>query len=135
MQRELYPVVGVFELPVQPLTYRAIRDGVFSGAHRLSVLMAEGGVKPMQLLHIEEVELLEMAAAHGRSVADILRAKTATPDTTEMSFHHYIHMTGETFSHGHGPWHAERFRVMMSEMNDLYATLGMPLRDGDATDG
>jgi hypothetical protein len=125
---ELYPVVGVFEQPVHPLTYRAIRMQDLAG-HPLSAQMDAGDVKPLQLLHITEVELWEMATERGRSVLDLLREKTSTPETTEIPFHHFIHLHGETFQHGHSQWHSQRFAAITNGARAYFRSLGLGVEE------
>lgn len=105
---DLFPVVAVFEQPVQALTYRKIRDVDLAG-HPLSAMMESGDVRPFQLLHIREVESWETAVEQGRSPLDLLREKVSRPNSTEISFHHFIHLKGETFQKNHSAWQAARF--------------------------
>src|SRR5207244_3277488 len=104
-------VVSVFEQPVHPLTYRVIRNVDLAG-HALSAKMTSGEVKPLQLMHIKEVEMWESAAENGKSVLELLREKTSTPETTELSFHHFIELKGETFQKIHSRWFASRFSAI-----------------------
>jgi hypothetical protein len=121
---ELFPVVGVFEQPVHPLMYRAIRN-IDLANHPLSEWMDAGEVRPLQLLHIREVEMWESAAEHGRSILDILRDKTSGIQSTELSFHHFIHSQGETFQNEHSKWQASRFAEISNAARAYYRSLGL----------
>ncbi len=83
----------------------------------------------MQLLHIKEVELCEIAAERGRSVRDLLSDKTSDAQLTELSFDHFIHIRREEFRHEHGRWHAARFEAIANAARDFFLSLGMPLAE------
>jgi len=125
---EVYPVIGVFEQPIQPPVYRAIRMLDLAG-HPLEVRMHAGKTRSLQLLHIKEIEMVAMAAEKGRNILEVLQEKTSNPEMTEISLHHFLDLRGETFHRGHSRWHSDRFDEMTRSARTLFRSLGM----GDET--
>jgi hypothetical protein len=103
--------------------------------HPLSEKMAAGLVKPLQLLRITEVDAWEIAAERGRSVLDLLREKTSNPETTELSFNHFIYLKGETFQNHHSQWQASQFSEIMEADIAYFRDLGLPEDIPDADEG
>ena len=131
MLRDFFPVVGVFEQPVHPLTYRVVRRTDLAN-HPLTEKMQSGIAKPLQLLQIKEVDMLELASEHGKNVLDLLRKKTSTEEMTEISFHHFLYLTGETFQNNHSRWHAARFSQISDDARLYYRELGLDPDDAES---
>lgn len=124
MLGEIIPVIGVFEQPVTPLTYRAIRDRDLKN-HPLTAMMGERGIRRFQLVDISEIESWERAAEHGRSVLELLRAKLADLEATELSFHHFVHLRGESFIQERTRWHAERWNAIADAASEQLHAYGL----------
>jgi hypothetical protein len=123
-RRDLYPVMGVFELLIHPVAYRVIRQVDLAG-HSLLERMRRSDVKPLQLFQIREMELIEVAASAGKNVAELLRAKTATDDAAAMSLINFVFESGETFQKNFGPWHARRYWELADEASEYMKALGL----------
>lgn len=121
---EIYPVIAVFEQPVNPLMYRSVMERDVA-EHPLTQLMRDGSVKPLQLAHIRDIESWECAAEQGRSVLDLLRAKTTSKDLTEMSFLNFVHLRGETFQNTPSAWHAAQFAKMTDGALTYFREVGL----------
>lgn len=126
--RQVYPVVALLEQIVTPLTYRSILDKDLAG-HPLLTRMAAGRAAPIQLLHVTEVELWEIAAESGCDIRDLLRTKVSDQEMQEMSFNHFCHHRKEPFLNRRGEWYARRFGEITAEIRRELVTLGLTLRE------
>lgn len=122
--REIYPVVMVFEQPISQLSYQSLR------AHDLrdtpfDVMMQAGEVQPVQLVHIDEIELWERAAEAGSSVLELLRRKTHNPAYVSLPFHYFLHLENETVLHGHRRWAAGRWEAITDAFEARMRSLGL----------
>jgi len=123
--RDLYPVVGVFEQVITPLTYRAILRDVLSG-HPLGKRIEDRSVAPLQIHNIHDFELWEIAIESGHSILDLLRAKTANPEYAELPLQNFVHSRWKPLARGRSRWHEARFGELAAQAMAFFKSLGMP---------
>jgi hypothetical protein len=76
-------------------------------------------VAPLQLVSIDDVEMLEVAAEGGVDILALLRGKVANPMHRKMPLNQYIHMRDGPVPDGHGSGYAAQYQDSMRRMKAL----------------